>query len=290
LNNDPFNIDEAELPIQPSPSSGIFFPNSNGLFVFPDRLKNRPTPRDPKLALNDPRQTYTDCRTIEGWMDVVGKLIKAAWSDKDGNCPVQFTHDYALIPSDPKKLVGVIIVWEILSMIPAKMGHHQEIKPRVREVAKTAPLASGSTSAGDTTYAVDSLVSGAKWYWAQSFDITVKFALYADSYTRKNEYMQKFLDLMLTYTGIYIQTGLQHCLFRGLMQEALYDPPRNEEFPNQSILYDVRIERQTPVNYSIIEEVLIKAGILSPVTGIIGDTLLGEVSGLPDSPILPGPN
>jgi hypothetical protein len=284
----PYIPDENNLP----PSSGtaaspLLGLGGKAIFIQKDRLKNVPTIRDSKLAENDPRQTLNDSRTIPGWCELIGRLIKAAWSDSLGVCPVVFTHDYALLPQDPKSLQGAIIVWDVVSMVPADYCGHKEIKPRVRETRLGAQTLSGVDRAGNTIALPPAIGSDVQWVWAQSFDAVVKFTVYGDTYSRKNEYLYKFLDLMVTYTGVFIQTGLQSCILRGILQEALYDPPRNEEFPNQSVLYNIRVERQTVANYTAIEQVLVDAGVVNALTGAIGDDLRATVSGVPESLILP---
>lgn len=269
---------------QPNSTSPVF---KNLTETQSPRLRQGPQPTDRRLANNDPNQTFNDCRTIDGWMNVISKLIKAAWANPDGSVDAQFTHDYALLPKDPQDLKGVIIVWDMVSMVPAHFGSHREIKPRVREVVPRQVMTSKQTANGRRSVG-ERMEDPAEWIWAQSFDVTVKFSVYGDSYARKNEYVEKFLDLMLTYTKVFKQAGLQECMIRGILQEALYDPPRNEEYPNQSILYDARIERQTPASYTAIQQVLVTAGIINPVDNSVGpDSVIGTVSGITESPILP---
>ena len=214
--------------------------------------------------------------------------MTAAWSDENGVNPVQFTHDYAILPEDPNDLKGVIIVWDVISQVPAKVGSHSEVKPRIWDAKSTVLGPTATTSANVTKGVTVRQPTGAQWVYAQRFDCIVMFTIYADTWTRKYEYQNKFFDLMTSYAGVFKQTGLQELRYRSYLQEAMFDPPHNEDFPNQSILYDVRIERQTVVNYAVIQQVLLQAGIYNPQTGQVGDSgLISVVDGIPDSPVLP---
>jgi hypothetical protein len=117
------------------------------------------------------------------------------------------------------------------------------------------------------------------------------FTIYGATWQMMYDYAERFEDLMLTYAGVFIQTGLQQLTFRMQGRDTFYDPPRAEEFPNKSYYYDARIERQTIANYAEIEEVLIQAGIVNPPSPISStEQLVATVTGIPESPLVPGPD
>ena len=251
----------------------------NHIQLLPKRLKNNPVPLDKTLPANDPRQRYDDSTTIDGWINVVQKLMHAAWEDDTGKFPITFTQDYALLPADPQNLNEVVIVYHQVSKIPATLGSHKEIKPSVREVRYRR-----------TVDPADQLASGVDYIWGQTFEVIMAFTTYAKDWATMHKWYQKLESFMATYTFYWIQTGLVQFLYHEQTSDGLFDPPRNEEFPNRTVYYKIRIEQQTRVPYAEIEQVLLKAGVINPSTGVSTNAVIVTVDGVPESPILPGQN
>lgn len=275
------------------PGSVLMNPQTASIKLVQAPLKAGPIPRDPSLPLDHPDQTFTDCRSIEGWTSTIYRLMQAAWGLKDGDDSFRFGKSYGLLPGDAKDMKGVIIVYEILSMVPGSRGKNgRELKPLLREVVPMPVTTASSTSDVDTTSTIvvaeeNPSSSGRTWVWAQRLDAVVRFMIYGDTWERADEYCEKTFDLIQTYTGIFKQAGLAKIFFRQQGQDVLHDPPRVQEFPNKCLLYDVTVERQTRASYAQIEQVVVRAGIINPVAQIETTQLIETVEGVPESPILP---
>jgi hypothetical protein len=271
--------------------SSIFIANNGKAAVVKARLKNYPKPLDARLAPDASEQTYDDCRTIQGWMKVMHRIMNAAWGNASGTDPeFLFTQDYALLPENPKSLKGVIITHETISKTPADFNGRKEIKPRIREDRTNQVTTQVQTDTGLITVASPA-PQGGQWIWGQSFDVVQMFTVYGSTWQTMYDYAERFEDLMLTYSGIFIQTGLQQLTFRMQGRDALFDPPRAQEFPNKAFYYNARIERQTVANFAEIEQILIQAGIVDPTSDVSGtEQLVTTITGVPDSPIVPSGN
>jgi hypothetical protein len=115
------------------------------------------------------------------------------------------------------------------------------------------------------------------------------FTVYGATWELMHTWYQKFEAFIATYTFYWMQTGLQQFTYREQTSDGLFDPPRNEEFPNRTVYYNVRIEQQTRVPYAEIEQVLIKAGVLNPLTGTSSTAVTALLDGVPQSSVLPKP-
>jgi hypothetical protein len=164
------------------------------------------------------------------------------------------------------------------------LGSHREIKPRVREVRYRTALEANSQVGGT------GVGEGVEYIWAQSFDMVIAFTVYGKDWKTMHTWYQKLEAFMATYTFYWMQTGLQQFVYREQTSDGLFDPPHNEEFPNRTVYYNVRIEQQTRVPYVEIEQVLIKAGVINPATGVSTNAVVVTVDGIPESPVLPGPS
>ncbi len=229
-------------------------------------------------------------------MAVIKKIIDATWvKEAAPGDKVNFTHDYSLIGEDPADLAGVVVVYETLSRMPAvlstKTGRSiRQIKPSVRQVLPNGEYltVTGSNAVSVLENASDDMT----WIYAQSFDTVQMFTVYADTWSRMYEYLAKFEDLMTVYAGVFIQGGLQQFCFQQTTRNSLYNPTKTEAFPNTTLFYRARIERQTKINLSTLRSVIVEAGILNELTGTTEVELVQNVLGqLADpAPIELGPN
>jgi hypothetical protein len=284
--------------INPDPTiSGEMTPGVGTIYLDPRNFTvqtvNRPLmagpiPRDPRLPLDHPDQTFTDCRSIEGWTDTIKRLMEAAWGFKDSNDSFQFSHSYGLLPDNPTDMKGVIIVYEILSMVPGTRGKTGvERKALLREVVPRQTVT--QVDENNEVVLQQSADNGRTWVWAQRFDAVVRFMIYGDTWERAIEYTDKTFDLIQTYTSIFRQAGLAKLFFRMQGQDILHDPPRVQEFPNRCLMYDVTIEKQTVVTYSQIQQILVTAGITS-IDGGPNQVVSAFTEGTMQSTVLPSSN
>jgi hypothetical protein len=251
--------------------------------VLRERLKNRPRGLDPKLPLDHPNQTVMDCRTIRGWMKTMGVLLAQIHEGES----YRFSHDYALV-GNPNNLADTYVVWEVMSKAPAMVSKSgtRQIKPTVQETLSRQATAPIATATGAIPQASQ---QGAELIYAQSFDVMMMFSIYSSTWERLYDDVEAFEDFMVSYAGVFIETGLQQLYFCEQTRDALFDPPKVEEFPNKTLFYKARIEKQTRVPVAVIEQVLIKAGLIDPLTNESSTTQIvgAPVSGIPASPILP---
>lgn len=254
--------------------------SGNRLVLSKPRLRSAPRVLDPSLPVDHPEQTVLDCSSVEGWMQTIDTLLHQAWGSA---IPFNFTHDYALIKNDPKNLPPVTIVWEAVSEAPGIMtkAGNRMIKPTIREVIGQEVSVQGSKIVPSGASA------GATVVWGQVIDVIMMFSVYADSWARMYQYHKKFKDFMTSYAGVFIGTGLQQLWWQQSTRDALYDPPKNEAYPNRSMFYHARVDELTKANVGTIENVLIQANVLGPLAGQTSTTIVSAISGNPDSPILP---
>lgn len=133
-----------------------------------------------------------------------------------------------------KKIEQPIITYKVLTREPK-----DELKPRRREeiIENRQPDENG---VGEV--------------WGQKFKCNVQFNIFASVYNRAEEVMEKFEELIMTYTGFFKQNGVAEILFKQQYTDETYSNLR-ETLSVRNLCYYVEIEKLTVIFKEKIKEI-----------------------------------
>lgn len=154
---------------------------------------------------------------------------------------VTFMHAFTR-GADPDLNKNPIITYHVISRKPAD----KEIKPQVRETIIT-----------DTEHLT---------IYGQKFDYVIEFNVWADTNVEADEIMNNFEDIIITYKGDMMNSGIQKIFFL----EQLEDDPENgkNKLLCRPLRYLVRFERITVVKGSMLNLVVVRTndGLVFQIT------------------------
>lgn len=118
-----------------------------------------------------------------------------------------------------------------------------ELKPRVRETI-TENVTDGEARVGEV--------------YGQKFECLIQFNIIASVYSEAEEVMEKFEELITTYTGFFKKNGVAELLFREHSTDNFYSKLR-ETLSVRNLTYYVEIEKLTVIFKEKIKEIEILA-------------------------------
>lgn len=176
--------------------------------------------------------------TFDGFTSLIHQLIKVAWGE-DWGCFMQAFPN----GTDPQSVNMPIITYHSKGKRPGAVGKStQEIKPRFRQYHKED---------GETVHV-----------YAQTFDIHVVFNVWAGTNTEVDKLAEKFEDFMMTFTGYFLQNGVQQLIFLE-QTDATEEVSIRDEAVVRSFKYLLRLEKHLEVTTGNITEIIGKVGAFS---------------------------
>lgn len=180
--------------------------------------------------------------SFDEFTSLIFTLLKAAWGPKWGT----FVHAYPN-GTEPDKTDLPIITYYSKSKRPGLVGKDtREIKPRFRE----------------TLYEVDGKEEACNVH-AQVFEHDVIFDIWAQTNVEADKLANKFEDFMMTYTGYFLQKGVQKLVFveqTDTTEENLFVP---DKVIVRSFRYLVHLEKQVVTPVSLLKEVIGQVEVLT---------------------------
>lgn len=131
-----------------------------------------------------------------------------------------------------------LITYKVISRKPKS-----ELKPRVRETI-TEKVSDGDSRVGEI--------------YGQKFECLIQFNVIASVYSEAEEVMEKFEELITTYTGFFKKNGVAELLFREHLTDDFYSKLR-ETLSVRNLTYYVEIEKLTVIFKEKIKEIEILA-------------------------------
>jgi hypothetical protein len=173
--------------------------------------------------------------TLFDFIKMVDKLVSLTMKD------VKF------IPEEGKtlqldamhKIEKPVITYSIKSREPKK-----ELKPRVRETITENVYASEDQRKGEV--------------WGQKFVCTVQFNIFASVYKDAEEVMEKFEELITSYTGFFKKNGVAEVYLKKHFTDEVFNQLR-ETLSVRNLHYYVEIEKLTVIFREKIKEIEILA-------------------------------
>jgi len=171
-------------------------------------------------------------RTIDELGELLSKLLDSAWGSNWGSISSEISAGI-----NPEKMVMPLIIY---STNLREVSTNTNIKPKQTETIKE--VVEGSNS-GDAFIV-----------YRQSFDCTVEFDLYGNTTKDSRELMNRFEEVMLTFTGYLKKSGVKEIYF---LKEV---PAKNSlnymsSIPMTCLHYFVRLERNNIVRVSTIKRI-----------------------------------
>ena len=118
------------------------------------------------------------------------------------------------------------------------------LKPRVRETIDEQVYAGEDQRKGEI--------------WGQKFKCIVQFNIFASVYTEAEEVMEKFEELITSYTGFFKKNGVAEVFLQEHFTDEVYENLR-ETLSVRNLSYYVEIEKLTVIFKEKIKEIEILA-------------------------------
>jgi hypothetical protein len=138
-----------------------------------------------------------------------------------------------------KKIEKPIISYKIKNREPKN-----ELKPRIRESIVEAAYASEDERLGEV--------------WGQKFKCLVQFNIFTSVYSEAEEVMEKFEELITSYTGFFKKNGVAEIFFQKHYTDEVHEKLR-ETLSVRNLCYYVEIEKLTVIFREKIKEIEILA-------------------------------
>lgn len=176
--------------------------------------------------------------TLFDFIKMVDRLVTLTMPD------VKFIPDEGKITEyqdTMKEFKNPIITYKIISRTPK-----DELKPRVREtvIERMNPSDKESERLGQV--------------YGQKFKCNIQFNVIASVYKEAEEVMEKFEELITTYTGYFKRNGVGEIIFQEHYTDEAYSKLR-ETFSVRNLKYYVEIEKLTVIFKEKIKEIEILA-------------------------------
>lgn len=126
------------------------------------------------------------------------------------------------------------ITYKVISRKPKK-----ELKPRVRETIESDGK-NGEDRSGQVC--------------GQKFECLIQFNIFASVYKEAEEVMEKFEELIFSYTGFFKKNGVAELLFKEQTTDDFYERLR-ETLSVRNLIYYVEIEKLTVIFKEKIKEI-----------------------------------
>ena len=187
------------------------------------------------LNINSQPQKADKSATLFDFIKMVDKIVSLTMKDV-----LFIPEEGKIIHLDAmKKIDKTIITYSVKSREP-----HKEIKPRLRQNIKTKDNNDGEDR--------DAQV------WGQKFKCTVQFNIFASVYKDAEEVMEKFEELITSYTGYFKKNGVSEVYLLKHFTDDVYEQLR-ETLSVRNLHYYVEIEKLTVIFKEKIKEIEILA-------------------------------
>lgn len=179
---------------------------------------------------------------LDGFMDVLYVLMKAAWGPEWG----VFSMNKPQL-TDGRNVVMPQIVYTIPSIKPGMQGSHQELKPRLREKKMEVSPLTGE--------------SGWVEIYGRTLDCRINFIVYGQNNREANLFSKRFRQLIDAFKGYLLEKGVQNIWFieeddRNLEENS------DEQVSSRMVAYLVRIEELTRKELSFIKSITVTADVI----------------------------
>ena len=179
---------------------------------------------------------------LDGFMDVLYVLMKAAWGPEWG----VFSMNKPQL-TDGRNVVMPQIVYTIPSIKPGMQGSHQELKPRLRERKMEVSPLTGE--------------SGWVEIYGRTLDCRINFIVYGQNNREANLFSKRFRQLIDAFKGYLLEKGVQNIWFieeddRNLEENS------DEQVSSRMVAYLVRIEELTRKELSFIKRITVTADVI----------------------------
>ena len=179
---------------------------------------------------------------LDGFMDVLYALMKAAWGPEWG----VFSMNKPQL-TDGRNVVMPQIVYTIPSIKPGMQGSHQELKPRLRERKMEVSPLTGE--------------SGWVEIYGRTLDCRINFIVYGQNNREANLFSKRFRQLIDAFKGYLLEKGVQNIWFieeddRNLEENS------DEQVSSRMVAYLVRIEELTRKELSFIKSITVTADVI----------------------------
>lgn len=131
-----------------------------------------------------------------------------------------------------------VITYKVINRKPKA-----ELKPRVRETI-VEKVDNGEARVGEV--------------YGQKFECLIQFNIFASVYSEAEEVMEKFEELITTYTGFFKKNGVAELFFKEHATDDFYQKLR-ETLSIRNLIYYVEIEKLTVIFKEKIKEIEILA-------------------------------
>lgn len=188
------------------------------------------------------RLTSEGSLDLDGFMDVLYVLMKAAWGPEWG----VFSMNKPQL-TDGRNVVMPQIVYTIPSIKPGMQGSHQELKPRLRERKMEVSPLTGE--------------SGWVEIYGRTLDCRINFIVYGQNNREANLFSKRFRQLIDAFKGHLLEKGVQNIWFieeddRNLEENS------DEQVSSRMVAYLVRIEELTRKELSFIKSITVTADVI----------------------------
>ena len=179
---------------------------------------------------------------LDGFMDVLYVLMKAAWGPEWG----VFSMNKPQL-TDARNVVMPQIVYTVPSIKPGMQGSHQELKPRLRERKMEVSQLTGE--------------SGWVEIYGRTLDCRINFIVYGQNNREANLLSKRFRQLIDAFKGYLLEKGVQNIWFieeddRNLEENS------DEQVSSRMVAYLVRIEELTRKELSFIKSITVTADVI----------------------------
>ena len=179
---------------------------------------------------------------LDGFMDVLYVLMKAAWGPEWG----VFSMNKPQL-TDGRNVVMPQIVYTVPSIKPGMQGSHQELKPRLRERKMEVSPLTGE--------------SGWVEIYGRTLDCRINFIVYGQNNREANLFSKRFRHLIDDFKGYLLEKGVQNIWFieeddRNLEENS------DEQVSSRMVAYLVRIEELTRKELSFIKSITVTADVI----------------------------
>ena len=179
---------------------------------------------------------------LDGFMDVLYVLMKAAWGPEWG----VFSMNKPQL-TDGRNVVMPQIVYTIPSIKPGMQGSHQELKPRLRERKMEVSPLTGE--------------SGWVEIYGRTLDCRINFIVYGQNNREANLFSKRFRQLIDAFKGYLLEKGVQNIWFieeddRNLEENS------DEQVSSRMVAYLVRIEELARKELSSIKSITVTADVI----------------------------
>lgn len=177
--------------------------------------------------------------TVDDFFRTLGKIIDISWGNHWGTFLSAFP-----VSMDDNELPLPMITCRLSAKRPAKMGSASEIKPRIRSEHKDP---------NDPR----NLIS----IYGQRFECIVELTVWTDNPEQLSSISTNLEDMMLSYAGIFKENGVVDIIYLQTTDDIPVVSNRVSTTAatlSRTIVYNIVLDKLTPVSQRSIEEVKIK--------------------------------